>query len=199
MNLTDDWLLEHQHQDRANFQLAMYATHLATGSTLHFRNVKASTIAGYLHDVATFLGRYRTVDPRFVSTTDTKLAPVIAKVLDEQKRWEQVPNRREPFNLDLQVTIANFPAAKADLHSLEAGMANWTLCNLYAGCRGIEWAQTNCTHRPLTTFHRNRFGNAYAFTLADVQCFTEMSCPVLNPLALTNPEMVAKIKLRFEE
>ncbi|KAI2496255.1 hypothetical protein MHU86_18259 [Fragilaria crotonensis] len=30
MKMTDDWLLENQPQERANFQLAMYATHLAT-------------------------------------------------------------------------------------------------------------------------------------------------------------------------
>jgi hypothetical protein len=40
LNLTDDWTLEHQPQERANVQLALYATHLATGS-LHFRTIKA--------------------------------------------------------------------------------------------------------------------------------------------------------------
>jgi hypothetical protein len=45
LNLTKDWLLENQPQNRANFQLAMHATHLATRSTLHFRSIKASTIA----------------------------------------------------------------------------------------------------------------------------------------------------------
>ena len=178
----------------------MYATHLATGSTLHFRSIKAGTIAGYLHDVASLLGRYRSIDPRFVSATDTKLAPVIAKVLDEQKRWELVPNRREPFTLELQQQIASLPSIQLDLCCLDAAMANWTMCNLYAGCRGIEWAQTNCTHRTLSTFHRNRFGNAYAFTLADVQCFTTASHPLTIPhQALMNPTTVGKIKLRFEE
>ena len=45
LNLTDDWTLEHQSQERANYQLALYATHLATGSTLHCRSLKSSTIA----------------------------------------------------------------------------------------------------------------------------------------------------------
>ncbi|KAI2501609.1 hypothetical protein MHU86_12880 [Fragilaria crotonensis] len=52
--LTDDWTLEHQSQERANLQLAMYATHLATGSTLMLRSVKASTINSYLHDMQPF-------------------------------------------------------------------------------------------------------------------------------------------------
>lgn len=199
MKLTDDWLLAAQSQARANFQLAMYATHLATGSTLHFRAIKASTIASYLHDVATFLGRFRSIDPRFVSTADTTLAPVIAQVLVEQKRWETVPNRRDPFTVDLYLTIAATAAACKDDCCLNAAMANWTLCNLYAGCRGIEWAQTQSVHRSLNDFHKNRFGNAYAFTLADVQCFTTNSSPLSLIQALMTPALVEKVKLRFEE
>ena len=139
MNLTDNWLLDNQSQARANFQLAMYATHLATGSSLLFKTIKANTIAGYLHDVATLLGRYRPIDPRFVSTADTTLAPVITKVLAEQRRWESIPNRREPFTIKLHNSIANSPMACMDDCCLAAAMTNWTLCNLYAGCRGIEW------------------------------------------------------------
>jgi hypothetical protein len=199
LKLDDDWILERQHQDRANWQLAMYATHLATGSTLYCRSIKASTIAAYLHDVATFLGRYRSIDPRFVSATDTKLAPVIGKVLEEQRRWETVPNRREPFTLELHNEIATLPSIALDNCCLDAAMANWTLCNLYAGCRGVEWAQTSSSNRYLSTFLRNRFQHAYAFTLADVECFTVASQPVSIAAAIATPPLIGKIKLRFEE
>ena len=75
LNLTDDWTLANQLQESANYQLALYATHLATGSFLHCRSLKASTIARYLLlEVAKFLGRYRDVNPRFRSTADTRLA-----------------------------------------------------------------------------------------------------------------------------
>ncbi|KAI2510867.1 hypothetical protein MHU86_3488 [Fragilaria crotonensis] len=199
MKLDDDWLLENQSQERANFQLAMYATHLATGSSLHCRAIKASTIASYLHDIATFLGRFRPIDPRFISAADAALAPVIAKVIAEQRRWEMVPNRREPFTVEMHLAIANFPSSQKDDCCLTAAMANWTLCNLYAGCRGIEWAQTQLIHRPLNTFHKNRFKNAYAFTLNDVLCFTITSSPLTFAQALATPSRVEKIKLRFEE
>jgi hypothetical protein len=177
----------------------MYATHLATGSTLHCRVIKSSTIASYLHEIATFLGRFRPIDPRFVSAADTTLAPAIAKVLAEQRRWEMVPNRREPFTVEMHLAIANFPSSQKDDCCLTAAMANWTLCNLYAGCRGIEWAQTQRIHRPLNTFHKNRFKNAYAFTLNDVLCFTITSSPLTFAQALATPSRVEKIKLRFEE
>jgi hypothetical protein len=199
LNLTDDWTLEHQSQERANYQLALYATHLATGSTLHCRSLKASTIASYLLDVAKFLGRFRDIDPRFRSTADTKLAPAIAKVLEEQKRWETVPNRREPFNLELHHYIAQQAKTNPDDCCLDAAMANWTLCNLYAGCRGIEWAQTDANNAPLSTHHKNRFGNAYAFTLEDVECLTLTNQRINIQQAISAPENVGSIKLRFEE
>jgi hypothetical protein len=177
----------------------MYATHLATGSTLHLRSIKASTINAYLYDIASFLGRFRPIDPRFVSASDTKLAPVIGKVLAEQKRWETVPNRREPFTLELHKQIATLPSVTRDPMGLDAAMANWTLCNLYAGCRGIEWAQTNAQDRRLPNFLCNRFQRAYAFTLADVQCFTSASLNMTIDQALRDPTQVGKIKLRFDE
>ena len=57
----------------------------------------------------------------------------------------------------------------------------------------------NPIHRSLFTFHKNRFGHAYAFTLADVQCFTISSSPIHLEQAIAFPTIVAKIKLRFEE
>jgi hypothetical protein len=199
LNLTDDWTLKNQSQERANFQLALYATHLATGSTLHCRSLKSSTIASYLLDVAKFLGRFRDVDPRFRSTADTRLAPAIAKVLEEQKRWETVPNRREPFNLELHNHIAQQAKSNTDDCCLEAAMANWTLCNLYAGCRGIEWAQTDTNNASIGSHHKNRFGNAYAFTPEDVECMTRANQRISHQEAINKPDAVGSIKLRFEE
>ena len=199
MKLTDDWLLEDQSQERANLQLALYATHLATGSTLHFNSIKSGTINTYLLNVATFLGCYRTIDPRYVSAADTRLAPVIGRVISEQKRWETVPNRREPFTLELHNEIATLPTVAADPNCLDAAMANWTLCNLYAGCRGIEWAQTNNQDRSLPQYFRNSFDRAYAFARDDVRCYTAASVHLSLEQALQYPTLVGKVKLRFDE
>ena len=200
LNLTDDWTLATQSQERANYQFALYATHLATGSSIYSRSIKAATITSYLADVAKFIGRFRDIDPRYVSSTDTKLAPVISKVLAEQRRWESVPNRREPFTLAMYAHIAAVAATSPDSCSLENAMANWTLCNPYAGCRGIEWAQSSTTSAPLYAYHRNRFDHAYAFTLADVRCTTAAEAHITTVLqAVATPTVVGNIHLRFEE
>ena len=199
LKLTDDWTLASQTQERANYQLALYATHLATGSTLYNRSIKAATINMYLTGIAKFLGRFRDVDPRFVSSADTHLAPVIAKVLAEQKRWESVPNRREPFTLPMYQSLADAARVASDPCGLPAAMANWALCNLYAGCRGVEWAQPSTACAPLSAYYRNRYDHAYAFTLADVRCSTDAGASVPIALAVSQPSEVGKIHLRFEE
>jgi hypothetical protein len=198
LKLDDDWTLANQPQERANYQLALYATHLATGSSLHCKSLKASTIASYLLDVAKFLGRYRDVDPRFRSTADTRLAPAIAKVLDEQKRWESVPNRREPFTLEMHKYIAHKATTQADDCCLDAALANWTLCNVYTGCRGIEWMQTDSKRQQLHSHYLNRFGNSYSFNRQDVQCSTASIQMLTIQEALQNPNEVGCIRLRFE-
>jgi hypothetical protein len=81
----------------------------------------------------------------------------------------------------------------------DAAMANWTLCNLYAECRRIEWAQTDATNASLSNNHKNRFGNAYAVTLEDVECRTLTNQHIAIQQAISAPETVGSIKLHFEE
>ena len=88
LRITDDWTLEGQPQEHANLKLTMYATgtHLARVSTILCRTVKASPIRAYLATAAKFLGRFRPIDPSFVTSGDKKLAPAISMVIAEQER-----------------------------------------------------------------------------------------------------------------
>jgi hypothetical protein len=99
----------------------------------------------------------------------------------------------------MQAFIAKAAADQQDDCCLMAALTDWTLCNLYAGCRGVEWMQTDSTNLHITTYHKNRFGNAYAFTLQDVQCASATNQSLLLKDALANPDNVGCIRLRFEE
>jgi hypothetical protein len=50
------------------------------------------------------------------------------------------------------------------------------------------------TQEPLEAYHRNRFGRAYAFTLADVQCLSSNHAPVSIAQAASAPTLVNQIK-----
>ena len=125
--------------------------------------------------------------------------PPIGKILAEVQRWESIPNRREPFTLDMHKYIAKEAAKKQDDCCLEDAIANWTQCNLYAGCRRVEWMKTDSTNSDPISYHRNRFGNAYAFTPRDVQCATASNQLLSLSKAIASPHQVGCIRLRFEE
>ena len=102
--------------------------------------------------------------------------------------------------MSLQLVLAEKASTHTDPCSFDAAIANWTQCkNMYTGCWGIEWAQTSTTQSPINAHHRNRFGNAYAFTLADVQCQSSSHARLTLQQALLAPSLVGIIKLRFEQ
>ncbi len=95
--------------------------------------------------------------------------------------------------------IAQSAVTKTDDCCLKGTLANWTLCNLYAGCRGMEWMQIDSKQQALHSHHLNRFGNAYAFTVIDVLCATASNQLLSIQEAHQNPNNVGCIRLRYEE
>jgi hypothetical protein len=75
MNLHDAWAMEHVSHDRRIWTLAIYAAHLATGSTLMCKSIRAATIETYVRDTAKFIRLFIDQDPRKVNDLDGKLAP----------------------------------------------------------------------------------------------------------------------------
>jgi hypothetical protein len=97
-NLTEAY----RHPRRGLLQLAMYALHLGTGSTLLCHTIKSDTIKKYVNAAASFLALFGPFprDLRKDNAVDAKVSRTLSAVYDEQKRWEDVPNRREPFTLE---------------------------------------------------------------------------------------------------
>jgi hypothetical protein len=84
-------------------QLALFALHLCSGASFLCKAIKAATTRQYLADVSTVLRRLARLqrDLRRDRDSDTRLAATITTVLKEIERWEQMPNRREPFTLEM--------------------------------------------------------------------------------------------------
>ena len=136
-------------RERANWQLSLYAVYLAAGNNLLCKSLKSGTIATYLLNVASLAvaAHPKGRDPRKIHDTDTSFAPCIARVLKEIKRWEQMPNRQEPFTPKMQRYLFNkVAAARASpsllVDHLEEALSDWfDLGGCYAGFRLSEWAQ----------------------------------------------------------
>lgn len=103
MKWTDDLSCATLSRHRVSLQLASYALHLSSGNSLLCRTLKSSTIKGYVRDVATFL---RQCDPqqrdfRRNHDSDKHFSAPLVKVYAEIECWEKVPNRREPFTVEM--------------------------------------------------------------------------------------------------
>ena len=86
--------------------MAIYAVHLATGHTLASKAIKSSTIGAYCHAAATFIRLFDPTNRDARKSDGTNVfAPCFRKVLDECKRWESMPNRREGYTIQMQLHL----------------------------------------------------------------------------------------------
>jgi hypothetical protein len=153
---------------RGNLQFALYAYHLATGNTLFCRSIKVSTIKKYLHNIAAFFRKFgpRERDFRMTEGTTTFI-PELSKLFTELQRWESVPDRREPFTLDmLHALYSLVSTTQVPPDSDLAGLQDWFTIGLFAGLRKSEWAQ-NAGTATVGSQQRNIFGDTQAFCVND--------------------------------
>jgi hypothetical protein len=131
----DNWLLENCHQAHCNFQLAIYATHLATGSTLWQKSIKSSTISKYLLDVAKLLGLFNKIDSPKTGSISAKLAPYIQAVLTEVARWEGVKDKQEICTSNMFYWQDH---CCQKLHTSNQDSIHHTLCNWFGVPNGLR-------------------------------------------------------------
>ena len=80
--------------------IACYATFLATGHTLQSKSIKADTIQKYLFDAKSCILKFDQIKRDVtIDKTTNKTASCISKVINEQRRFEGVKNRRESYTI----------------------------------------------------------------------------------------------------
>jgi hypothetical protein len=140
MKLTDDWTLATLPIKRCVMQMALHAAHLATGSSLLCKSIKAATVKKYLLNVAKFLSNFSRRDVRKEGPTSQGLAEPIKAVLVEMERWEKVPSRREPFTVEMQEYL-NEQTASLPSSNKRVIFSKWSMCGLCGAFRLNEYAQ----------------------------------------------------------
>ena len=138
--------------------------HLAQGHTIHCLAIRSGTIDRYLHAAAKISTAANQMDPRL--DIHGKKSASITKVINEQKRWEEMPKRREPVTVAMIKDLeANARATEPD--SLESALYDWNVMGHYYGFRLSEWAQNdeNKAKFPLPAID----GSPLAFTFDDFQ------------------------------
>lgn len=202
-----DYFLERTTHARNMFQMALYAAHLATGETVLCKAIKSGTILGYLKDVVAFISRGRMLngtalcDPRRENPTDAHFCKPIMDVINEVRRWEGQPDRREPFTIDMWKYIAA-EASSQHADTLLPALRDWFGAGLYGGFRKSEWAQDPSAGDPTTsTPLLNAFGDPYAFCLDDVSFYIRQRTPFYHHM-LKDPHARGSIRratLRYRQ
>ena len=136
----DDLLLLEASQLRRNWQMALHAAHLATGSTLMCKSIKSGTIKACLLAVGGFCARFPrwlegevfNNDPRHCHQSDKNMCTVLKSVIDEVARWEKQPRRREPFTIPMWKELDRV-AAVQDRNDLFSVCRDFFGCALHAG------------------------------------------------------------------
>jgi hypothetical protein len=138
----DDLTMENMERRRGNMQFAMYALHLATGNTLFCRCIKTATIKKYLLHVASLFWLFgpQQRDFRKSNNNDSGFTPELTKLYCELDRWETVPNRREPFTLEMLHELYSWASkSNVSLDSFLAAFQDWFTIGLFAGLGKSEW------------------------------------------------------------
>lgn len=180
------------------YLLACYTAFLATGHAIGLKSIKSGTVDAYLLTIKKFLKNFDEISDRDARmfTGTAVIAPPIKKVIDEMKRFEKQPNRREPWTLQLQARLYK-ESQDEPADSLTKVGFQWFSCVLPAGCRRIEWCQPYASRDPTKEPELNIRNETYAFCVDDVQFLGIGQRRFTTPYAIQNRDEVYFVELTF--
>ena len=177
MNWREDFLLEAEGEatrQRGQYQLVAYAIHLSLGNTIYCRSIKGSTIEQYIMAVALFLMYFSGQDYRKDRPGDTKHGSILGPVLKELKRFDELPDKKEPYTPLMHATARQCAAGVNPLHGIPA-LVDGCEIGYCAGHRLSEWAQPGDRRdvmRPLEGDPRINSRRTRALTPNDIRVLT---------------------------
>jgi hypothetical protein len=124
------------------------------------------------------------------------IAAPIKKVIDEMKRFEKQPNRREPWTLQLQSRLFRETDDKPADSLAKAG-CQWYCCVFPAGCRRIKWWQPYANRDPSKAPDQNDWKDTYAFCVDDVQFLGIGQFRLTTPRTISHRKEVYYVELTF--
>ena len=170
------------------YMLAFYATFLATGHAISYRSFKSGTVTKYIGDIAKFLQQFTDNATRDIKKVGDSIAYQISAITKEMKRFEDIPNRREPWTLYLQTKLWDDCKHKPQ-DSLAQSIKNFYGNGLYSRNRRVEWGQKGSNRAG--PIQRNKRGEPYAFLLHNVVFFRQNGrTPTPHNIAVRNRSLV---------
>jgi hypothetical protein len=124
---------------------------------------------------------------------ESQIAPAIKVCLDEIKRWENVPNRREPLTTGMIVQTRCSTGTPYSEHHV---LFDFQVIAIYSRIRLGEWAQ-NDNIRGLNQIRLNIEGTPKAFIINDLEFYGRNKCVMSRASALANQELILQIDVQW--
>ena len=152
-----------------NIIMACYVAHLSLGETLLCKTIKSSTISRYLSAAVELSTKANMMNPCL--DIMGKQSDYIKGIFKELKRWENVPNRKEPVTKQMieYVIEKGRNSYKTNPHNLYLALSNWLILGQQTGFRRKEWAQDRTYMKKHKDIERNINGTSSAFILNDFE------------------------------
>ena len=111
--------------------------HLGIGRNSLCRTIRSDAIKRYVTAAVSFhtLFGLHPRDCRNDNALDSKLSYTLSTVLDEQRRWEDVPNRSEHYTLERVDAMKHEFVASAPNTPTTAVLVAWFACGIFADFR----------------------------------------------------------------
>ena len=183
-----------------NIIMACYTAHLATGETLLCKSIKSSTITRYLSAAAELSIPAKMLNPCL--DIMGQLSSHIKDIINELKRWESIPKRREPVTKKMIEYIVNKGKSlnQENQHNIYTVLGDWLILGLQTGFRRKEWAQDRTHLKKFNDIERNIDNSPAAFILSDFE-FRAKGNKRLNNFSTQeiNRSFMVNIKWRFQK
>ena len=149
--------------------MACYTANLASGENLLCKTIKAGTITRYLSAAAELSLHANTMSPLLDITG--KRSKYISDVINEIKRWEVMPNRREPLTKPIikYIIQKGKSLASKSADNIYLALSDWLILGLQSGFRRKEWAQDKNHLTKYNDVQRNVDNTPSAFILDDFE------------------------------
>jgi hypothetical protein len=134
-----DASLKSYHPEIRPIIIAFYTESCCVGNTINNKLVRKATVDQYVNTAIKYALEVSGIDPSIDPSTN-KRHNLIEAALQELKRWEKVPNRRQPLTIPM-IRWLKQKAESTHEDSLENATIDWLIVGLHTGYRSVEWCQ----------------------------------------------------------
>ena len=149
--------------------MACYTANLAAGETLLCKTIRSDTILRYLSAAAELSVPAKMMNPCLNIMGNQ--SNYISDIIHELKRWESMPNRREPITKEMVKYIIDKGKGlqKTNPDNIYSALGDWLVLGEQTGYRRKEWAQDRTYLKKHKDIQRNIDGSSAAFILEDFE------------------------------